>query len=98
MKKLLILILIFSSCNVTKHLNVIGGSKADAVVEMAYEYSWPNKASLSWDGAEEKAINTCIEWGYRSAKRFESPKRDCINQGEKGCLSWRVTWQYQCIE
>ena len=48
--------------------------------------------------AEEKAINTCIEWGYRSAKRFESPKRDCINPGEKGCLSWRVTWQYQCIE
>ena len=86
MKKLLILILIFCSCNVTKHLNVIGGSKADAVVEMAYEYNWPNKVSLSWEGAEDKAINTCIEWGYRSAKDLRALKEIVLIKEKRGAF------------
>ena len=101
MKKLLLFlipIILFSSCHVTKDLDIVGGSKADAIVEMTYEYHLFQKVMLSWEESQEKATNTCREWGYISAKRFEKPKKDCIGWSKDGCFKWRVTWQYQCLE
>ena len=102
MKKLLlpfISIIFFSSCHITKDLDVVGGSKSDAIVEMTYEYHLFQKVIISsWEESQEKANNTCRAWGYTSAKRFETPKKDCIGWGRDGCYKWRVTWQYQCLE
>ena len=102
MKKLLLFfisIILLSSCHITKELDVVGGSKADAIVEMTYEYHLFQKVTISsWEESQEKATNTCRAWGYTSAKRFETPKKDCIGWGKDGCHKWRVTWQYQCLE
>ena len=102
MKNLLLLfiaIILFSSCHVIKDLDVVGGSKADAIVKMTYEYYLFQKVTISsWEESNEKATNTCRLWGYSSAKRFEKPKKDCIGWGKDGCHKWRVTWQYQCLE
>jgi len=94
-----IAIILFSSCHVTKDLDLVGGSKSDAIVEMTYEYHLFQKVTISsWEESQEKATNTCRTWGYTSAKRFEKPKKDCIGWGKDGCYEWRVTWKYQCLE
>ena len=102
MKNLLLLfiaIILFSSCHVIKDLDVVGGSKADAIVEMTYEYHLFQKVTISsWEESQEKATNTCRTWGYTSAKRFEKPRKECIGWGKDGCHKWSVTWQYQCLE
>ena len=50
MKKIFLLvisIILLSSCHITKDLDVVGGSKADAIVEMTYEYHLFQKVTIS---------------------------------------------------
>ena len=102
MKKILFLtsvLLFLASCESIKYMQTTGGSKSDGVIEMSYEYGMFETPVVQWDDAKQKAFNACTAWGYKSAQPFGSGFSQCtaIN-GYGDCISWRVTYKYQCTD
>lgn len=95
---ILSLILLISCTTVKKIPVATGGSRADGVVELAYEYDSAGKPIVMWEKAEETACEKCQAWGYASAQAFGGAKVDCVQYDRyENCLKQRVTIPYQCI-
>lgn len=100
MKKSILVGLCFallSGCAVTKNWEATGGSRADGVVRLSYEFGEMQKANLSEQQAIGLAAQRCRTWGYTGAEAFGGVTRRCAQPGGLGgCATWQVTKEYQC--
>jgi hypothetical protein len=91
-------LLIVSACAVTKDWAATGGSRADGVVRLSYEYGEFEQPQASEDQAITIASQRCKTWGYEGAEAFGGVTRQCNQSGGMGgCARWLVTKEYQCI-
>jgi hypothetical protein len=97
---LMVLLTIFiNGCAVQETLQATGGSKADGVVALSYEYSKFEVPTLNPRQGEEVAKQRCASWGYGGAEAFGGSTRQCTERSAfAGCSAWLVTFKYQCID
>lgn len=77
---------------------VTGGSKADGVVTLGYQYGYFQKPNVDMTAANDKALKRCVAWGYSKAEIFDGVETECFQQNAFGtCLEGRVKIQYQCV-
>lgn len=74
-----------------------GGSRADGVIEMSYEYGQFEQPKVDKAAALASAVRRCKTWGYVGAESFESGLKNCVQASSMGCARYRVTTEYQCI-
>ena len=100
MKKLLpilVLVGLATGCATTKDWAATGGSRADGVVRLSYEYGAFEKPQLDESQAVMLASKRCSTWGYSGAEAFGGVTRRCsATAGLGGCNMWMVTKEYQC--
>ena len=92
------LLVIFSGCATTKLLQATGGSKADAVVELSYQYGAYEYPVV--DSTQGTAVTTerCKAWGYSGAQPFGGSIEQCQRyDGYGNCSNTLVTIKYQCV-
>lgn len=81
----------------TQHPVAIDGSKSDATVLLAAEYSI-NGEMPNWGHAAQAATERCAAWGYRGAEPLGSKFSTCAQvDGYGNCLRTRETITYQCL-
>ncbi len=88
-----------SACSVQKDFVAIGGSKADAVVEVGYQYdSVTEKPVIDNEQAHRVAMDRCVKWGYSDAETFGLEKETCANKKGPGCSGSDriISIEYQC--
>jgi hypothetical protein len=78
-----------------------GGSRADAVVELSYNWdllSYPGQTpELDLDAALYSAEEACQHWGYQGASPFQGVKKTCqMFNLYGGCIEYLFTYTYQC--
>ena len=89
---------ILNGCASIKTLQATGGSKADGVVELSYQYGMFEAPKVQWDQALVTAKGRCKAWGYPSAEAFGGTTSQCqTRNGYGNCTSYFVTAKYQCI-
>ena len=76
--------ILLASCttNVPKELVATGGSKADGVVELSYQYNELETPIVDKAKGQETAEKRCKAWGYKWTS----------------CGNYIVTIQYQCLD
>lgn len=80
-------------------MTATGGSKADGVVQMSYEYQEFQKPVVDPEQGKLSATKRCKAWGYRKAEPFDGGISSCIVPGGfSGCARMRQTISYQCIK
>jgi hypothetical protein len=89
--------LALSACATTETLVPVGGSRADGVVTLAYQYGMFQKPVVDYDQAVHTAAARCAAWGYSNAEPFGSSLSNCTAvNGYGACIAWRVSVSYQC--
>jgi len=83
-------------CATTKNWSATGGSRADGVVRLSYDYGMFEKPQLSEDQALSLARQRCSSWGYTGAEAFGGSTQQCSSPSGGGCQAWTVTKEYQC--
>ncbi|MFB9942422.1 YecR family lipoprotein [Gluconobacter oxydans] len=74
-----------------------GGSKADGIVNMSYEYGMFAKPKVDLAATQEHATQRCIAWGYHKAEPFDGIENNCLEHNGYGmCTYTRVNIRYQC--
>lgn len=100
MKKIAIsfLFILLSGCTSTKILQATGGSRADAIIELSYDYGLFEKPVVNWAQGKQTATERCRAWGYEGADAFGGETSTCQSyDGSGNCVAWHVTVKYQCI-
>lgn len=94
---LVAVVLIASGCTVQKQMVPTGGSRADATVNLSYEYGMFEQPQVNLAQAETAAQQRCAAWGYSGAEPFGGSMHKCeaVN-GYGNCLRTLVTVTYQC--
>jgi len=94
--------ILLASCttNVPKELVATGGSKADGVVELSYQYNELETPIVDKAKGQETAEKRCKAWGYKRADPFGGEKIICnISPGAwTSCGNYIGTIQYQCLD
>lgn len=86
-----------TACAAPTGMSATGGSKADGVVEMSYEYSEFQKPIIDPQQGMNTAVKRCKAWGYKQAEPFDGGIQTCIIPGGfGGCARMRTTISYQC--
>ncbi|WP_143103330.1 YecR family lipoprotein [Albimonas pacifica] len=81
----------------TQHPVPVSGSKADATVTLAAEYS-EHGTQPNWSNAVSEATARCGAWGYTGAEPLGSKFTTCVRSGAYGiCSRYRETITYQCL-
>jgi len=95
---------VLSGCagTVNKEWISTGGSRADATVELSYEFNPLREIPmLNEQQGLDLATLRCRSWGYQRAEPFGGTKKICNNMlyglFESSCTSNLVTKQYQCL-
>lgn len=89
---------LFSGCASIKILQATGGSRADGVVDLSYEYGMFEQPKVQWDQGLITATERCKAWGYKSAEAFGGTTSQCqAYNGYGSCIRHFVTVKYQCI-
>lgn len=89
---------LISSCSTNITPVVTGGSKADGIVTLGYQYGYFEKPHVDMAAASSKAQQRCIAWGYSRAEAFDGVETQCFQKNGFGtCLEGRVKIQYQCV-
>ena len=60
---------LLSGCRVTKTPLDVGGSNGDGTIIIGVNVGEFDR--VNWDGAQVKAKERCMAWGYRDAEAFE---------------------------
>ena len=95
---LLLMLTTLAGCTRVITLQATGGSRADGVVELSYEYGIFDKPQVQWEQGLVTATERCQAWGYQSAEAFGGATSHCQAYDSYGsCLRWLVTVKYQCI-
>ena len=71
----------------------IGGSRADAGVEVAYDFSLGTKPPTAYQ-LSLIARSKCQAWGYDGAEPFGGQNKTCRSES---CWDGQVVIQYQCL-
>lgn len=86
-----------AGCATEKYLQATGGSRADGIIEMSYEYGIFEKPQIHLAEAQVTARQRCAVWGYTDAEAFGGQKQECqARNGDGNCLRWFATISYQC--
>ena len=84
-------------CATPKTWMDVGGSRADGVVRLVYEYGGFEKPVVDDAAGLALATHRCTAWGYAGAEPFGAQLRECIASNAYGCIHWRVTAVCQCV-
>ena len=84
-------------CATQKTLEATGGSRADGVIELAFEMGGFEKPVIDWNQAQTTAVQRCNAWGYNNAERFGGQKVQCTAWYQGSCVRQTVIIPYQCI-
>ena len=98
---LFLCLLCFAGCArpVEKELIPTGGSKADGIVELSFEYDGIYEEPIIDDNVSNRnAAKRCESWGYKGAEAFGGSLRECTMPDGSYCRAWIVTKKYQCTE
>lgn len=85
----------FPVTTAAKSWDAIGGSKADAVVELSYEYNYNESPKINEGSAFKEAKYRCGNWGYSSSTPFD-PSTECVAYQGMECNTWKVVQKFQC--
>ena len=86
-----------SACAAPTTMSATGGSKADGIVEMSYEYGEFQQPVLDPQQGMASAGKRCKAWGYKKAEPFDGGINTCVLPGGfGGCSRMRTTISYQC--
>lgn len=95
---LLLVITALVGCSVKRNFYATGGSRADGVIDMAYDYKPNENTVINKKQAYTIARSKCAAWGYANAEAFGGQANICtLPSGSKGCAAWQVTIKYQCL-
>lgn len=97
---LIIFLIIFANitgCATIKTLQFTGGSRADGVVRLSYEYGLFDVPQVNWNQGLATARQVCRGWGYADARVFGGAVNTCRQfNGYGNCIDTVVTVPYQC--
>lgn len=102
MKKVILMLGAFgmaalTACQTSQTAQLTGGSRAEGVVELSYEYPARDDPSVNFGPGRAAARERCKAWGYLPAELFIGFKSECLEKNPNDlCLRWRVTASYQC--
>lgn len=93
-----LLVAVGCATQVKKTWSVVGGSKADGTVRLAYEYTEFEIPNTDEKQALTSALKRCKAWGYKNAEPFDAAMNSCISApgAFQACSMTRVTMDYQC--
>src|SRR5262245_36302059 len=98
MRKVLILSgLLVAGCATVSQMTATGGSRADGIVKLSFEYGMFDKIQIDEVSALTTARKRCATWGYQDAEPFGGMTRQCQMYSTMGCSRWFATVEYQCI-
>jgi hypothetical protein len=96
---MLMIALVIAGCATVKVPEASGGSRADATVDLSYEYGAFEKPVVQWEEAQNEARARCRAWGYKNAAPFGATKTICNEKNNNGvCVKNFVTRTYQCLD
>ena len=91
------LILFAAGCATVSQMQATGGSRADGIVKLSFEYGMFDKVQLDEASALQTARQRCSVWGYTDAESFGGVTRQCQQYSMSlGCTHWFATREYQC--
>jgi hypothetical protein len=89
---------VLSGCSVHKDFYATGGSRADGVVDVGYEYQSNEQPVADRTQAYQIARSKCALWGYGDAEPFGPAQQTCeARSGFGQCAAFRVSIKYQCL-
>lgn len=89
--------ILLAGCSTTKDWSATGGSKADGVIRLSYEFGQFEVPQLNEEQAVSLAARRCAVWGYTHAEAFGGITKHCnTTDGFGSCTNWMVTKEYQC--
>ena len=92
------IVLLLAACATPTTMSATGGSKADGIVEMSYEYGEFQEPVINPEQGMASAVKRCKAWGYQKAEPFDGGVSTCVIPGGfGGCARMRQTISYQCI-
>ena len=91
------LLVVLAGCGTVSQMTATGGSRADGIVRLSYEYGSFNKVNIDEATALRTAQERCRTWGYKDAEAFGGVTRQCQASNMYGCMRWTVTKEYQCV-
>ncbi len=97
---IIVTIIFISGCAaVPQQWVATGGSKADATVQLGYQYGgWTNAVHDDQQGLDVANLR-CQAWGYSGSEPFGVVTKRCVqSDGLGGCSTWRMSSNYQCID
>ncbi len=83
-------------CATTATYQAVGGSRADGVVRLAFEYGMFENPRVDENAALTTARERCRVWGYTDAEAFGAATTQCAAYNGYGCARTMVTKEYQC--
>jgi hypothetical protein len=83
-------------CATQKQWTATGGSKADGIVKLSFEYGGFERPVISVQDGVPQATARCQSWGYTGAEPFGGATRQCTATNQYGCIAYFVTAEYQC--
>lgn len=95
---LMAVVLSVSACTTVTDMSATGGSRADGIVDMSYQYDVLQRVMIDKVKAQESAARRCQAWGYKSAESFDNGIRTCVDRDFISCNVYQVTVRYQCIK
>jgi hypothetical protein len=87
---------VVAGCATVSQMQATGGSRADGIVKLSFEYGMFDRIELDEASAIQTARQRCSVWGYTDADPFGGVVRQCQQSGSLGCVHWFVTKEYQC--
>ena len=92
-----IAMILLAGCSTPMRPVPTGGSRADATVDMSFEYGEFQKPVIDWNQAAADAAKRCAVWGYTGAEAFGGQRNSCVQGGGmSGCARMGTTMTYQC--
>ncbi|WP_298643914.1 YecR family lipoprotein [uncultured Cardiobacterium sp.] len=85
---------------VAKEMVATGGSKADGVIELSYDYMEMETPTVNKLQGLKTAEKRCQAWGYKRAEAFGGEKTTCTQSPGvwTTCRKYTTTVQYQCMD
>ena len=89
------MVVLISGCTAKKDWVATGGSRADGIMKLSYEYRSFETPEVNEQQAIKMATERCARWGYTSAEAFGGVVRTCTRESwGRICM---VTKEYQCL-
>lgn len=92
-----LLALAAAGCASVKVPQPTGGSRADGVVELSYEFGMFEDPQVDMSAAGKSAAARCAAWGYENAEAFGGTESRCQRtDAYGGCVRTFATIRFQC--